>query len=43
MVAALLKDLTQGSVNVCSAGSMPAVYLDENVVTAMGSASVRGS
>lgn len=35
MAAALLKDLTQGSVNVRSAGSMPAEYLDDNVVTAM--------
>jgi arsenate reductase len=35
MAAALLKDLTQGAVNVRSAGSMPAEHLDENVVTAM--------
>ncbi|WP_104181382.1 low molecular weight phosphatase family protein [Arthrobacter sp. B0490] len=35
MAAALLRDLTQGSVNVRSAGSMPAEHLDENVVTAM--------
>jgi len=35
MAAALLKDLTQGAVNVRSAGSMPSEHLDENVVTAM--------
>ncbi len=35
MAAALLKHLTQGAVNVRSAGSMPAEHLDENVVTAM--------
>ncbi|RJT75433.1 arsenate reductase ArsC [Arthrobacter cheniae] len=35
MAAALLRDLTQGAVNVRSAGSMPAEHLDENVVAAM--------
>ena len=35
MAAALLKDLTQGAINVRSAGSMPSEHLDENVVTAM--------
>lgn len=40
MAAALLRDLTQGAINVRSAGSMPAEHLDENVVTAMGEVGV---